>query len=76
MSESKKYIVVQGFLGGKLDETTGEGLTTHDRGDVIELSEEAAAIELHRNRIVDYDADTAAALKAAVEAEQQQGATS
>ena len=65
----EKYIVIAGFLGGRLDETTGAGLTPHARGDVIELGANEAAVELHRNRVVAFDEATAASVLASVSSE-------
>ena len=55
MPEKTKYIVAAGFLHGRIDEVTGEGLISYHRGDVIALTDDEAAVELHRNRIVPFD---------------------
>lgn len=67
MSDTQKYLVIAGFLHGRIDESTGEGLVPLQRGDAVELSADAAAVELARNRLVPYDEETAAAVRASVE---------
>ena len=52
MPETKKqYTVRFGFLHGRIDETTGEGLKAYEPGDVIELTDDEAAVEINRHRI-------------------------
>lgn len=64
MADTQQYLVIAGFLGSTIiNEETGEKVQ-HNRGDAIDLTDEDAAVELHRNRIVAYDADTEAAIKA------------
>lgn len=67
MSNTQKYIIIAGFLRGRIDEATGAGLVQCHRGDVVELDADEAAVELHRNRIVAYDEETAASILASVQ---------
>jgi hypothetical protein len=55
MSDTKKYTVLFGFLHGRIDETTGEGLVPYEPGQTIELTADEAAVELQRNRIAPVD---------------------
>ena len=52
MTESTKHYTVRfGFLHGRIDETTGEGLKAYEPGDVVELTDDEAAVEINRHRI-------------------------
>ena len=68
MPTTQKYIVIAGFLRGRIDEATGETLSQCNRGDVVELGPDEAVVELQRNRIVTYDEQTAASIQASIEA--------
>lgn len=64
MAEAKQYLVIAGFLGTAiLNEETGEKVQ-YTRGDAIDLTDDEAAVELHRNRIVAFDPATADAIRA------------